>query len=54
MDKILKGREGVVCMMDNVLVLGRDDDAHDRTLEKLLRRLEESGMSLNKRKCELG
>lgn len=58
MTRILRSLEGpliiLVGMMEDVLVFGRIEQEHDRTLEKVLTRLEESGMTLNKGMCELG
>lgn len=39
-------------MMKDILVFGKDVEKHDRCLESVLRRLEEAGMALNKKKCE--
>lgn len=52
MTKILEGLEGVTCMMDDILVFGREEREHDERLKKVLKRLEESGMTLNRDKCE--
>lgn len=52
MSKILEGLEGVACKMDDILVFGRDEGKHDERLKRVLRRLEESGMTLNREKCE--
>ena len=52
MSKILEGLEGVACMMDDILVFGRNEGEHNERLKRVLRRLEESGMTLNRGKCE--
>lgn len=54
MTKILEGLTGVVCMMDDILVVGKDRGEHDARLDLVLRRLEEAGLTLNKGKCEFG
>lgn len=54
MNKILGDRKGVVCMMDDILVVGRTKVEHDRRLEEVLAAIERSGMTLNKDKCEFG
>ena len=51
MAKILGGLEGVVCMMDDILVVGSTEKEHDERLRRVLERIEEAGMTLNK-KCE--
>ena len=48
---ILTGLEGVVCMVDDVLVHGRTIEEHDERLDKVLKRLQEAGLTLNKQKC---
>ena len=36
MSKLLEGLEGVVCHMDDELVVGRDEEQHDARLTKVL------------------
>ena len=48
MSDILSGLEGVVCMMDDVLVHGQTQEEHDQRLDNVLQRI---GMTLNKDKC---
>ena len=52
MSALLDGIEGVVYMMDDVLVHGKDQDQHDDRLLKVLQRLETAGLALNKEKCK--
>ena len=49
MNKILNGLEGVVCLIDDVLVFGRN---HDVRLLAAFQRLEEANVTLNQAKCE--
>ena len=51
MSEILTNLDGVVCMMDDVLVHGQTSEEHDKRLEKVLQRLQEAGLTLNKQKC---
>ena len=51
MSDILTGLEGVVGMMDDVLVHGRTTEEHDERLDKVLQKLEEAGLTLNCQKC---
>ena len=51
MMKLLNGIEGVVCLMDDVLIHGKTQEEHDERLHTVLRKLEQSGMTLNKDKC---
>ena len=52
MEKILVGQEGVLCHMDDVLVVGRTQREHDSRPEDVLRAIQEAGITLNKDKCE--
>ena len=52
MEKILHGLEGVVCMMDDVLVFGSTPAEHWDRLKKVLGKISASGMTLKKEKCE--
>ena len=54
MEKILQGLEGVVCMMDDVLVFGSTPAEHWGRLKAVLDRVSRSGMTLKKEKCEFG
>jgi hypothetical protein len=54
MQQILEGLEGVACMMDDILVFGRNKQEHDRRLHAVLQRLEEAKITLNREKCEFG
>ena len=40
MEKILRGLQGVLCHMDDVLIFGRTKEEHDTRLESALRRVE--------------
>jgi len=51
MERILKGSEGVVCLMDDILVFGEDDRQHWSRLREVLKKVEQSGMTLKKEKC---
>lgn len=48
MSALLDGLEGVVCVIDDVLVYGKDQDEHDDHLLKVLQHLEAAGLTLNK------
>ena len=49
---MLEGLQGVLCLMDDVLVYGRDQEDHDRKLEAVLQRVQSAGVTLNPDKCE--
>jgi len=52
--RILEGTEGVVIHMDDVLVFGDNDEQHDTRLKLVLQKIKDSGMTLNRKKCEFG
>ena len=52
MDIILQGIPNVQCYIDDILITGRNDEGHPRSLEQTLRRLEEYGLRANKAKCK--
>ena len=52
MSKILSGLKGVLCLMDDVLVFGRDMKEHDERLTAALNRIKAAGATLNPSKCQ--
>jgi transposase InsO family protein len=52
MEEVLRGTEGNVCMIDDILVFGKDQEDHDKNLVEALKKIEEAGLTLNKEKCE--
>ena len=52
MSEILEGLDGVVCQMDDILVYVSDQTEHDKRLHTVLAKLQDSGITLNKEKCE--
>ena len=48
---MLEGLEGVVCLVDDVLVFGSNQGEHDARLSAVLQQLEKAGATLNKEKC---
>ena len=53
MSKLLEGLEGVVCHMDDVLVVGNDQEQHDMRLVEVFKGIEAAELTLNAAKCEL-
>ena len=51
MSKVLKGLEGVVCLVNDVLVYGKDQKQHDERLRAVRERLQREGLTLNREKC---
>lgn len=54
MSRILKGAEGVVIHMDDILVYGQDKPQHDMRLKVVLSKILEAGLTLNESKCRFG
>ena len=50
MSDLLSDLDGVVCMIDDVLVHGRTVEEHDKRLVAVLHRLEQAGLTLNQEK----
>lgn len=52
MECVLSGMEGVLCMLDDILVTGVSREQHLDRLREVLRRLQEAGLTLQKTKCD--
>ena len=52
MTELLSGHEGVVVVMDDILVYGADEEEHNRRLNAVLQTIRRSGLKLNKAKCQ--
>ena len=53
MNTLLSDLKSVLCLMDDVLVYGKDQSEHDKTLEAVLKCIEAAGMTLNSDNCEV-
>jgi hypothetical protein len=51
-DKILAGIENVFCYIDDILIASNTPEQHYKTLEKVLARLQEYNVKLNRAKCK--
>lgn len=49
--KHLKGCEGVAGIADEIVVLGKNREEHDRNMYLMLKRCEDTGLKLNPDKC---
>ena len=54
MTSIVGGLEGVITLLDDSLVFGTTKEEHDHRLSKVLERMQENKVTLNKEKCEFG
>ena len=52
MSEVLSGLEGVVGLVDDVLIYGKTQKEHDQRLHPVLKRIEEANLTLNRQKCE--
>ena len=52
MSEILQGLNGVVCLVNDILVYGNTQEQHDTHLMAVLQRIQESGLTLGQEKCE--
>lgn len=48
----LGGIEGAINISDDILIYGKTQEQHNRTLEAVFQRLRDSGLTLNERKCK--
>ena len=52
--QIIKDCRGAYNLHDDLRVIGANDKEHDENLDRVMRKLEESGLTLNYDKCEIG
>ena len=52
--QIIKDCPGAYNLHDDLRVVGATDKEHDENLDRVMRKLEESGLTLNYEKCEVG
>lgn len=50
-ESLLSGLDGVLCLLDDILVTGKDRQEHLQKLNSVLKRLEDAGLTLQKEKC---
>lgn len=50
-DSLLSGMEGILCLLDDILITGKDKDEHLQRLNAVLERLKSAGFTLQKEKC---
>ena len=52
MSAMLEGLQGVLCLIDDILIFGKDEAQHDERLFAALERIQKAGVTLNAGKCE--
>jgi hypothetical protein len=52
-DDILKGLQGVIVYIDDILVFGKDQQEHDMRIKTVFQRLHDANLKLNWAKCQL-
>ena len=52
-DDILQGLDGVIIYIDDILVSGKDQQEHDRRMQRVLQRLKDINLKLNWPKCQI-
>ena len=52
MEQLLQGIAGIAVYIDDILVTGGDEDEHLKSLEEVLKRLQEAGLQVKKHKCQ--
>ena len=53
-EQVLSGIKGALNFSDDIIVFGATKEEHDQRLEDVLKRLEDSGLTVNENKCEFG
>ena len=51
MNAFLEGLEGVLCLVDDVLIFGSNRKDHNTCLDTVMQRLQNAGVILNPNKC---
>lgn len=51
-DCLLSGMNGVLCLLDDILITGKNKEEHLQRLKEVLKRLQDAGLTLQKEKCE--
>ena len=54
LSRIMTGLEGILCLMDDVLVFGKNNEQHNERLAQVMERIQKAGVTLNPSKCEFG
>jgi len=52
-EQVLQGLPGVQCLLDDIIVTGRNEQDHLNHLDAVFQRLSDYGLRVNKNKCEL-
>ena len=52
MAEILRGLDGVLCLMDDVLVFGKNETEHNQRLMEAFTKIQTARVTLNPHKCE--
>ena len=53
MSEVLQDLEGVVCLIDDILIYGKTQEEHDKRLTAALHKIAEAGITLNEEKCDI-
>ena len=51
--EIIEGIEGVANVQDDIIVWGDTKEVHDQRLHEVLSRIKDSGLKVNREKCQL-
>ena len=52
--EVLTGLDGIVCLIDDILVYGNTEEQHDQCLKAALSKISNAGLTLSKEKCIFG
>ena len=51
-EEIIMGIDGVASVQDDIIIWGSTQEEHDERLDQVLKKIEESGLKLNRMKCQ--
>ena len=54
MSEALTGLDGIVCLIDDILVYGNTEERHNQRLKAALSKISSAGLTLSKEKCVFG
>lgn len=52
MDQLLLGIDGIICLLDDILVTGKNYQDHMRNLELVLQKLQDAEFTIKRSKCK--
>ena len=51
---VLDGLDNIFCYLDDILIFSENEHEHLKTIEELFKRLQDNGLTINRKKCNFG